>query len=210
MIKKGLTLSLLFTCMMGHSQESIQSQHPHYGYIQLLYHTGVYWSRTQFLKEKFADGYKAVEVRIGFQTTGNKWWQQLNNYPGYGIGFHYADLIADRKDVLVGNPLSAFVFYSAPRARIGRLSLHTDLSLGLSYASVIHDPVTNPLNDVIASHVNLYFDFNVNVNYMLSDRLDLKAGYGVTHYSNGRIHEPQKGVNNWGWNMGLNYHFVTK
>ena len=68
--------------------------------------------------------------------------------------------------------------------------------------------MTNPFNDVIASHLNLYFDFNVNMIYMLSDRLDLKAGYGVTHYSNGRIHMPQKGVNNWGWNFGLSYHFV--
>jgi hypothetical protein len=31
------------------------------------------------------------------------------------------------------------------------------------------------------------------------------AGYGLTHYSNGRIHVPQKGVNNWGWTFGMNW-----
>lgn len=208
MKKKGFTIILLFAWMICFSQDPVQTPHNHYGYFQMVYHTGVYWSRSEYLMDLLEDGYKAIEARIGFQTTGRKQWHQLNNYPSYGFGIHYADLIADPKNQIVGNPFSAFAFYSSPRIRFARFSLNTDLSLGLSYVSVIHDPLTNPYNDVIASHVNLYFDFNVNLNYSLSDRLDLKAGYGVTHYSNGRIHMPQKGLNNWGWNMGLSYHFV--
>ena len=105
----------------------------------------------------------------------------------------------------MGNPFSAFAFYGAPWARVGRFTLNSDLSVGLSYASVIHDPVLNPYNDVIASHINLYFDFNMNLYCRLTNRLDLNGGYGVTHYSNGRIHQPQKGVNNWGWTFGMSY-----
>jgi len=208
MRKSILTIILLFSWLLGHAQETVSNRPIRYSYFQLLYHTGVYWSRTEYLENQFEDGYKAIEARFGFQLTGKKQWQQYNNYPRYGFGIHYADLIADPEDVIIGNPFSAFLFYSAPRARVGKFSFNTDLSLGLSYASVIHDPVTNPLNDVIASHLNLYFDFNLNLLYMLSDRLDVKAGYGVTHYSNGRIHMPQKGINNWGWNVGMSYHFV--
>ncbi len=193
--------------LVGYSQESPSSSDSRFGYFQMIYHTGVYWTRTQYLTKQFEDGYRAIEARIGFQTTGRKYWHQLNNYPSYGFGIHYADLIAGPRDNIVANPFSAFVFYSAPRIRLNKFSLNTDLSMGLSYVSLIHDPVTNPTNDVIASHINLYFDFNVNLIYMLSDRIDLKAGYGVTHYSNGRIHMPQKGVNNWGWDLGLSYHF---
>lgn len=203
-----LLLTLLLAWLPVFSQAPIPSPGIHYGYLEVIGHTGVYWSRTQYLAEQFQDGYKALEARVGFQSTGRKLWHQYNNYPSYGLGIHYADLIADREDTIVGNPFSAFLFYSAPRIRFGRFSLNTDLSLGLSYVSLIHDPVFNPFNDVIASHVNLYFDFNVNLNFRLSDRLDLKGGYGVTHYSNGRIHMPQKGVNNWGWDVGLKYHFI--
>ena len=89
----------------------------------MIYHTGVYWSRTEYLEEQFEDGYKAVEARFGFQTTGTEIWHQNNNYPSYGFGIHYADLVADREDTIVGNPFSAFVFYSAPRVRIGRFSI---------------------------------------------------------------------------------------
>jgi len=208
MKKSVLTILFLPCCLLGYSQELSSGPKFRYSYFQMLYHTGVYWSRTKYLTEQFEEGYSAIEARFGLQSEGDKLWHQLNNYPSYGFGLHYADLIADREDTIVGNPFSAFLFYSAPRIRFGRFTLNTDLSLGLSYTSVIHDPMTNPFNDVIASHVNLYFDFNVNLVFELSDRLDLKAGYGVTHYSNGRMHLPQKGVNNWGWNFGMGYHFV--
>ena len=208
MKKHILTITFLFSWLCGYSQETAADPQIHYSYFQMLYHTGVFWSRSEYLVEQIKDGYKGLEARIGFQTTGKELWEQFNNYPSYGFGIHYGDLVADPEDTILGNPFSAFMFYSAPRARFGRFSLNTDLSIGLSYTTLIYDPVSNPFNDVVASHINLYFDFNVNLICMLSDRLDLKAGYGITHYSNGRIHMPQKGVNNWGWNMGLNYHFV--
>ena len=204
----ALIIFLLPITRSGISQDTDTGSNLRYPYFQFLYHTGVYWSRTEYLKEQFEEGYRAIEARFGFQSTGKEYWQQLNNYPQYGVGIHYADLVKDRGDTLVGNPFSAFLFYGAPRIRFGRFAFNTNLSLGLSYASLIHDPLTNPFNDVIASHVNLFFDFNVNLSCKLSNRLDLHGGYGVTHYSNGRIHQPQKGVNNWGWNFGMSYHFV--
>jgi len=208
MKKANLVIFFLVVSLLGMGQEIISNHPVRYSYFQMLYHTGVYWSRTEYLKEQFDAGYRAIEARFGFQSSGKKLWEQYNNYPRYGFGIHYADLVLDKEDTIVGNPFSAFVFYGAPRLRFGRFTINTDLSLGLSYTSVVHDPVLNPFNDVIASHINLYFDFNVNLSLMLSNRLDLHAGYGVTHFSNGRIHQPQKGVNNWGWNFGMSYHFA--
>ncbi|RPI46340.1 MAG: hypothetical protein EHM46_00695, partial [Bacteroidetes bacterium] len=114
------------------------------------------------------------------------------------------------EDTIVGNPFSAFVFYGAPWIRAGRFSFNSDLSLGLSYTTLVHDPVQNPYNDVIASHLNLFFDFNLNVYWTLTRRIDVNAGYGITHYSNGGMHQPQKGANCWGWNFGLGYHPVPR
>jgi len=188
------------------SRSSAQGASIRYGYLQLIYHTGIYWSRTEYLKEQFENGYRALEARFGLQTDGSQYWQQVHDFPRYGFGLHYSDLVIDREDTLVGNAYSAFVFYGAPWVRFGRFTFNTDLSLGLSYNPLIHDPVTNPYNDVIASHINLYFDFNLNIYCALTNRVDIHAGYGVTHYSNGRIHQPQKGVNHWGWNFGMNYH----
>ena len=174
-------------------------------YLQLNFHTGSFWSRSEYLVEQFQDSYKAIEVRLGYQLTGTRPWHQVHHFPKYGFGMHYSDLVKDKSDTIVGNPFSLFGFYSAPWARFGRFTLANDLSAGLSYTSLVYDPETNPYNDVIASHINLYFDFNLNLNMRVTPRMDFILGYGVTHYSNGRIQSPQKGVNNWGWTFGLDY-----
>ena len=203
-----IVLAWLPDQVLAQEFENPRSPNPiskHKPYAEVQYHSGIYWSRTEYLSEAFEEGYRSLEARLGFRTTGSKSWHHVHGFPKYGLGIHYADLIKDPEDTIMGNPISGFLYYSAPWARFWRFTLNTDLSLGLSYASVIHDPVHNPYNDVIASHINLYFDFTLNLDLRLTNRLDLSAGYGVTHYSNGRIHQPQKGVNCWGWNVGMRY-----
>ncbi len=174
-------------------------------FVQLNYLSGSFWSRSEFLQEQFSEPYRAIEARFGFQSTGTELWQQYHRYPRYGLGMHYSDLVKNPTDTTIGNPFSLFVFYSGPWVRFGRFTLATDIAVGLSYMGRIYDPIVNPFNDVIASHVNLYFDLNMSLGFSLSKRWDLYAGYGLTHYSNGRIHQPQKGVNNWGWTAGVSY-----
>ena len=174
-------------------------------YLQLNYHSGKIWTRSEYLKEAAVDPFKALELRFGFQSLGKKFWQQYHKYPKYGFGMHYSDVVKNPADTTMGNPFSLFGFFSGPWARWGRFTLATDISVGLSYMDRIHDPVTNPYNDVIASHINLYFDLNMNLGFSISKRMDLYAGYGLTHYSNGRIRQPQKGLNLWGWTAGMSY-----
>ncbi len=177
-------------------------------FFQLIYHQGVHWNRTMYLQDQMDGGFKAFEAKLGFQTLGGELWQQHNHYPKYGVGIHFADEIKNDPDTTnLGNPFSAFVFYNIPMARFGRFTLNTNISAGLSYMNWVYDPKTNPYNDVVGSHINLYFDLNLNMGIKLSERLDLTLGYGMTHYSNGRIHLPQKGLNNWGWQVGMAYIF---
>jgi hypothetical protein len=183
------------------ASESVRRQ----PYLQFNYHSGVIWTRSEYLQEAAADPYKAFELRFGFQSIGEKFWQQYHKYPKFGFGMHYSDLVKNPADTSMGNPFSLFAFYSGPWARWGRFTPATNISVGLSYMDRIHDPDTNPYNDVIASHINLYFDLKMVLGFSVSNRMDLYAGYGFTHYSNGRIHQPQKGLNLWGWSAGMSY-----
>jgi hypothetical protein len=198
-------LVLLVFALPGFAQDTEVKKRVRYPFFQLNYHTGSFWSRTEYLKEQFSLPYRAIEARFGYQLTGNKIWQQYHRYPKYGFGMHYSDLVRDRSDTVVGNPFSIFGFYSEPLVRFGRFTLGSDISIGLSYTGLTHDYETNPHNDVIASHINLYFDINLNLSLEVSPRFGIIAGYGITHYSNGRIHVPQKGINNWGWTFGMNW-----
>ncbi len=198
-------LIFLWTTFNVSSQEPAPKKTGIQPYIQLNYHSGSFWTRSEYLKVTFQDPYMAFEFRFGIQSIGMEMWQQLHKYPKYGFGIHYSDLVKDPADTLVGNPISVFMFYSGPWVRWDRFTLFTDISAGLSYMGRIHHPVHNPFNDAVASHANLYFDLNMNLGYSLSPRMEVYAGYGLTHYSNGRIRQPQKGINNWGWTVGLSY-----
>lgn len=205
MRRAGYILIFLCCSLAVSSQDQSAESGRRQPYLQLNYHSGSFWTRSEYLKEAFSDPFRALELRFGFQSTGTELWQQYNKYPKYGFGVHYSDLVMDPADTTIGNPFSLFMFYSGPWVRWGRFTLATDISVGLSYMDRIHDPVTNPYNDVVASHINLYFDLNMNLGFRVAKRMDLNVGYGITHYSNGRIHQPQKGINNWGWNAGMSY-----
>ena len=205
MRRAGYIVIFLCCAISAFSQDPLNKPVRRQPFIQLNYHSGSFWSRSEYLQEQFSEPYKAIEARFGLQSTGTELWQQYHRYPKYGFGIHYSDLVKNLADTTIGNPLSIFIFYSGPWVRFGRFTLATDISFGLSYMQRIYDPVTNPYNDVIASHVNLYFNLNMNLGFSISKRMDLYAGYGLTHYSNGRIQQPQKGVNNWGWTLGLSY-----
>ena len=202
-----LPLILLFSLQAVFAQDVKQGSPNGQPFFQLLYHQGVHWNRTKYLDEQLEDGFKGIEARIGFQTLGGEIWQQYSRYPKYGLGIHYADEVMSRGDTTLGNPFSVFVFYNVPVVRFGRFSLNTNLSAGLSYMTLVHDPVTNPYNDIVGSHINLYLDVDLNLGVQLGERIDMTLGYGMNHYSNGRIHMPQKGLNNWGWLAGLSYNF---
>jgi len=201
----GILILLLSGLISVYAQDSGKDSVRSQPYVELLYHSGVFWSRTENLEEQFDQGYRAFEARFGFQTTGRKPWHQLYKYPKYGFGIHYADLVRTRKDTVVGNPFGLFMFYSSPLAKFSRFTLYPDISIGLSYTPLVYHPQKNPTNDVIASHLNLYFGFNMRLYMEISGRLHMNVGYGLTHHSNGRIQVPQKGVNSWGWSIGVNY-----
>ena len=199
-------IALLFFCgLFGFSQEESVPQVKSQPYLQFQYHNGVFWSRTEYLQEQFDAGYWGLEARLGFQTTGRKMWQQECRYPKYGLGIYYADLVMNKEDTVVGNPFAMFAFYNATIFSVNRFTFGTDLSVGLSYTPIIHDPISNPYNDVLASHWNMFFGFKLNMDVELTRRLGMNLGYGLTHHSNGKVHAPQTGVNTWGWSLGVMY-----
>ncbi len=202
-MRKLLPLFLLFSFQAAFSQDAEQELTNGPVFFQIVYHQGQHWSRTEHLEELLKGGYKGIEARIGFQTLGEEMWQQDCHYPKYGLGFHFADEVIDRSDTALGNPFSVFAFYNVPIVRFDRFTLNTNISTGLSYMGLVHDPESNPFNDIVGSHINLYLDFNLNLGVKLGERIDLTMGYGMTHYSNGRVHMPQKGLNNWGWQAGM-------
>jgi hypothetical protein len=176
-------------------------------FFQANYLHGEHWSRSETLEDLMRNGYRGLEARIGYRTAGGKPWQQLHRFPRYGIGVKWSEQTPGLADTSLSNPISLFSFFEGTFYRKGIFSVNTSTAVGLGYIAAIWDAESNPENDVIASHLNMHFSFDVNLNLELGERWDVNAGYGFTHYSNGKIHEPQKGLNNWGWKIGASYLF---
>lgn len=136
--------------------------------------------------------YFAYSLRLAKQTTGDKLWHQIYGYPEFGVGV-YSAVFTNTK--LLGNPIAVYGFFNAPFVKVNRLSLNYELGLGLTFNWNDLNPVSNPINVAISTDKSVYIDAGISFKYLLTRRLSFEVGYGFTHFSNGRLKMPNKGLN---------------
>ncbi len=152
-----------------------------------------------------ADGlahYYSYSLRVSKQTTGDQLWQQRYGYPNYGAGI-YSAFFSDTKKL--GNPIAIYGFFNAPFFKINRVSLNYELGLGLTFNWNSYNPVENPNNIAISAEKSVYIDAGISLKYLLTQRLELSLGYGFTHFSNGALKLPNKGLNTEATKISLSY-----
>lgn len=188
-------------------QFSKDTNYGSFNYVHLMYFKGDHLTYPNGFEEAFTKGYNAFELRVGWQSTGRQAWQQIHDYPVYGLGVFASSLGEADVDSLIGSPSALYFFYGAPLLRAGKFTMFFDLAIGLSYDFNPYDSDVNPTNDVIGSRVNLYFNGNMIFMYQVSERVDLTLGANFFHFSNGRTNTPQRGINLAGLNIGAKYNF---
>ena len=180
-----------------------------FNYLQFTVYNGQHLGDQK--KKQTLDGdFWGAGIRLGKQTSGRKEWQQVHDYPQYGIGISYFDLGSERIDSMFGKPLSVYFFYGAPIAHSNNFRLNADLEIGLSTAFHAYDPETNPDQTIIGATTNLHSSLSLELYYQLSRRMDLALGLSFMHFSNGKIYTPQEGINLFGLNLSTVYHYDPK
>ncbi|MCW3467457.1 acyloxyacyl hydrolase [Chitinophaga nivalis] len=182
-------------------------QNPNLGrfkYLELKLHNGSHIYNGENMGEFLKHGYQSMEIRMGWQSTGAHDWQRALNYPSYGLGF-YTGWIGEA--TILGNPSGLYGFFYAPLCRRKRHTFEAGLALGLTYDLNTYDKHTNPLNDAISSKVDVYFNLSIGGVWKASEIWDLTYGLDLTHFSNGRTHTPNLGLNMAGFNVGVRYHY---
>lgn len=175
-------------------------------FIEMKIHSGSHLYNGDALSEFLERGYESVEVRLGWQSTGMHDWEKAFNYPSYGLGF-YTGWIGD--PTILGNPSGLYSFFNVPLHRRKRHHFEAGLALGFTYDLNTYNPKTNPLNDAISSKVDVYFNLSAGGVWKVSEQFDLMYGVDLTHFSNGRTHTPNLGLNMAGVNIGVRYHYNT-
>ena len=146
--------------------------------------------------------YTGYSLRLAKQTTGDQLWQQIYLYPSFGLGIYSAFFNNTKK---LGNPIALYGFFNAPFVRHERWSMNYELGLGLTFNWNSYNPVENPNNIAISADKTVYIDAGVSLKYLLSKRLAFSIGYGFTHFSNGALKMPNKGLNTEATKISLSY-----
>lgn len=140
-------------------------------------------------------------LSFNWKTKGKKEWQQVYNYPDYGISYHYLDF--KNPYLGVNNAIGVhYNFYFFKRHLLFRISQ------GIGITSNPYNKETNNKNNAFGTKVldNNYF----LLQYQKQDvfgKIGFQAGFMLTHFSNGRFKAPNSGINTYALNVGLNYNF---
>jgi hypothetical protein len=148
--------------------------------------------------------YNVFEFRFGIKGYGQESWHQIYRYPTYGIGIYQAYFIPQNNQL--GNPGALYLFFNQPLLGNEKIYFGYDLALGLSYNFLNYDPDNNPEQLAIGTAQNIIFQIEAETGFRILKRLDGAVGIGFTHFSNGRIRTPQRGVNLYHLSGRLRYH----
>lgn len=196
----------IFSVLVANFAGAQSDKHITHQYFELKPHFGVPIIYSDSLSSTLNSPFYATDIRWGIQTDGERLQDQALRFPTYGLGLYHAFL--SNPDTL-GQPWAVYFFYSGPIARWKKFSLNYEAALGVAWNFSKFDPVTNNKMDLIGSSVNAYFNGGLNIKYQISQRLDLGAAVDFTHFSNGSMNTPNKGMNLRGGNMFLRYYFNT-
>lgn len=176
---------------------------------ELMYQKGYVFGTNPFLRgindeATKISSFQAFSVKFSKQTTGQKYWEQLYNYPNWGLGIYVADFY-DPDDV--GVPIALYGFFHAPFKRWNRLSFNYEIGFGATFNWKSFNPITNQYNVAIGAGESFLIDAGVDLSYALNKHIDLSLGVSLTHFSNGAIKKPNFGINTIGSKLNVKYNF---
>lgn len=140
-------------------------------------------------------------LSLNWKTSGKNEWEQVYNYPDYGISYHYLDF--KNQFIGVNHAIGLhYNFYFFKRHLMFRISQ------GVGITSNPYDKETNNKNTAFGTKVldNNYFLLQYQKQNLIGN-IGIQAGFMLTHFSNGRFKAPNSGINTYAFNLGLNYNF---
>lgn len=166
---------------------------PHYGFII---------PHTQSVREISTTNPWSTQFELSKHINTQKAWDYCGCYPKVGFLFNYTNY--DNPEIL-GNSYTLAAFLEPYITFQGIINPSFRLGFGLSYLDQVYDPVTNPQNLFYSYPLSFYMLASLGVNVNVSDRINLNLFGNYSHISNGRIKQPNKGINYPTLSLGLDY-----
>jgi len=177
--------------------------------IQAQYQKGHVFGTNDFLKgnnegKNKINTFQSFAIQLSKQTTGQQKWQQLFNYPTLGFGCYTADFYNPKE---LGQPFALYGFFNAPFKRWDKWSLNYECRLGATFNWQAYNPIDNQYNISIGAASSFLIDLGLSMKHVLGEHLELETGLSLTHFSNGALQMPNKGINTIAPKINLFYNF---
>lgn len=153
-----------------------------------------------YFLEKNVTGF---QLDAGFKTDGSRCWHHHYNFPVTGVGIYHSSLGNDK---IYGTLTGMYFYINRDFTRSpGPVHFGNAIAFGLGYASKWHHPRNNPLNQVLATPINVFLQYHLQLSVKLGSHAFASCSAGLTHTSNGNFREPNKGFNIVTTTLGIQY-----
>jgi hypothetical protein len=122
----------------------------------------------------------------------SKHWLKYYNFPTVGISLSYSNLGNDK---ILRDEYAIIPYIILKTSRNQKKSFDFKIGLGASYFNNPFHPKYNPKNQVIGSKFNWTFQLFLYKKVLVTNRLNLKVGFGYLHSSNSHTAIPNYGLN---------------
>ena len=159
------------------------------------------------VREKGIEDYYGIDIRLAWQKRENNTYSSLYKAPKYGIGIYSGNFNSNA----FGKPFGVYGFMDFPIRAMhntqSKWNWFYTIGLGMAFNFNYYDPEENPGNILLGSAKNVYIGFSLEGRYDISDHWVTGIGAGFKHFSNGRIHLPNRGVNLLPLTLFVQYNF---
>jgi Lipid A 3-O-deacylase (PagL) len=194
-MKLSLTymLCLFFGVVLSQEKQTSSS------YIDVNYFTGNIALHNNDILHLIKGHPEGIIISWNKKTFGHKDWEQLFNYPDYGLSFSYQDL---KNDVLGNN----YALYTHYNFYFFNRNLMFRIGQGLAFTTNPYDKVKNHKNIAFGSKFmsSTYIMLNYKKERIIN-RFGFQAGLSLIHYSNANVKAPNTSVNSITLNVGVTY-----
>ncbi|MDR1544193.1 MAG: acyloxyacyl hydrolase [Prevotellaceae bacterium] len=151
------------------------------------------------------------EIDFEFQSTGEKQWEHIWNFPTLGIGFLGVDL---GNPQILGQAFAIYPYLLVPVAKSGIFNLNLKFGAGMSFFTKTWNRCDTILginaptaNSTIGSVANIYLNAGANFEFFVTENWSITADLGYSHMSNGSILTPNQGLNILYGQLGAKHYF---
>jgi hypothetical protein len=148
-----------------------------------------------------------LEINIGWQTTGRKSWQQVQNYPRWGIQFMLYNL---NNAKLYGYALFVTPHLDLFLLKRPKHELYLKIGTGIAFMSKFYNAHSNPNNLLVSMPVSASGFFSMSYRYRMTEKWAMLFALNFNHASNGSMHQPNLGINIPALGIGAHYTFYPE